>query len=152
MNELDLHLRHDLILSKDQMAIAPEGVAVDSLIARVLGINVERISNDLMYQSIREWDSLSHVTLMIALETELGTKITDQIMLQLHSVSAIREFAQFSPLRGQGSHCTRGTWLKCFSVCGSCYDRMQGKPLCSNHRSHCSLLRIFAWWCNRASS
>ncbi|WP_217481657.1 citrate/2-methylcitrate synthase [Nostoc sp. TCL240-02] len=98
MNELDLHLRHDLISSKDQMAIAPEGVeiitTVDSLIARVLGINIERINNDLMYQSIREWDSLSHVTLMIALETELGTKITDQIMLQLHSVSAIREFAQ----------------------------------------------------------
>ncbi|MEH2270025.1 MAG: citrate/2-methylcitrate synthase [Nostoc sp.] len=94
MNELDLHLRHNLTSSKDQMAIAPEGVAVDSLIARVLGINVERISNNLMYQSIREWDSLSHVTLMIALETELGTKITDQIMLQLHSVGAIREFAQ----------------------------------------------------------
>jgi len=103
MNELDLHLRHDLTSSKDQMAIAPEGVeiitAVDSLIARVLGINIERISNDLTYQSIREWDSLSHVTLMIALETELGIKITDQIMLQLHSVGAIREFAQTHKIR-----------------------------------------------------
>ncbi|HEX8090778.1 MAG TPA: citrate/2-methylcitrate synthase [Blastocatellia bacterium] len=75
-------------------------IAVEPIIARALGIGTERISDDLMYQSIPEWDSLRHVALMIALEKHLGTQITDRLMIQLHSVGAIREFAKACAANG----------------------------------------------------
>ncbi len=67
--------------------------SIDRLIARTLGIDEDRVSDDLEYQSVREWDSLGHVTLMVALEQELGVTVDDELMLTLRSVPAIREFA-----------------------------------------------------------
>ncbi|MFT3770637.1 MAG: citrate/2-methylcitrate synthase [Minicystis sp.] len=69
------------------------GVAVEPIVARVLGIDVARVTDDLTYQSIPEWDSFRHVALMLALEEALGVPITDELTLSLHSLAAIREFA-----------------------------------------------------------
>src|SRR5262249_43023035 len=49
--------------------------AVDALIARVLGIAEARVTRDLEFQSIREWNSLNHVELMLALEEAYGSEI-----------------------------------------------------------------------------
>lgn len=62
------------------------------LIARGLGIDVERVTDDLEYQSIPEWDSLRHVRLLVTLERELDVRITDDLTVALHSVRAIRAF------------------------------------------------------------
>ncbi|MGF1431024.1 citrate/2-methylcitrate synthase [Kitasatospora sp. LaBMicrA B282] len=64
----------------------------DQLIARTLGIDVEAVTADLEYQSVREWDSLGHVALMVALENAHGVHIDDDLMLTLRSVAAIRAF------------------------------------------------------------
>ncbi len=67
--------------------------SVDHLIARTLGIRVDDVTDALEYQSIRAWDSLGHVSLMVALEGEFGVTIDDDLTLALRSVAAIREFA-----------------------------------------------------------
>lgn len=67
---------------------------VDAVIAATLGLAPERITDDLGYQLVREWDSLGHVTLMVALERELGLTIEDEQLLALRSVAAIRQFAR----------------------------------------------------------
>ncbi|WP_338675173.1 citrate/2-methylcitrate synthase [Streptomyces sp. SCSIO 30461] len=65
----------------------------DQLIARTLGIAEDRVTDGLEYQSIREWDSLGHVSLMVAIEQEYGVEVDDDLTLELRSVAAIREFA-----------------------------------------------------------
>ncbi|MFG2528937.1 citrate/2-methylcitrate synthase [Streptomyces sp. NPDC048516] len=67
--------------------------SVDRLIARTLGIAEDRVTDTLEYQSIREWDSLGHVSLMVALEGAYGVVVDDERLLALRSVAAIRAFA-----------------------------------------------------------
>ncbi|MFI9273186.1 citrate/2-methylcitrate synthase [Kitasatospora sp. NPDC052896] len=67
---------------------------VDQLIARTLGIGLDDVVDGLEYQSIGQWDSLGHVSLMVALETEFGLTVDDELLLELRSVRAIREFAR----------------------------------------------------------
>ncbi|QEV17965.1 citrate/2-methylcitrate synthase [Streptomyces alboniger] len=68
--------------------------SVDALIAHTLGLAEDRITDTLEYQSIREWDSLGHVSLMVALESEYGVTIDDELTLSLRSVAAIRDFVE----------------------------------------------------------
>ncbi|MGC5035224.1 MULTISPECIES: citrate/2-methylcitrate synthase [unclassified Streptomyces] len=67
--------------------------SVDQLIARALGITEDRVTDGLAYQSIREWDSLGHVSLLVAVEQEYGVEIDDELTLGLRSVAAVRAFA-----------------------------------------------------------
>ena len=67
--------------------------SIERLIAHTLGIAEDRVTDGLEYQSIREWDSLGHVSLMVALEEAYGVTIDDELTLALRSVTAIREFA-----------------------------------------------------------
>jgi len=62
------------------------------MLARVLGIAVGDLRDDLEYQSIWQWDSLRHVTLMHELEAHLGLEISYDTMTQLRSVADIRRF------------------------------------------------------------
>ncbi|MGI5259347.1 citrate/2-methylcitrate synthase [Streptomyces angustmyceticus] len=66
--------------------------SVDALIAHTLGLTDDGVIEALEYQSVREWDSLGHVSLMVALEHEYGVTIDDELTLALRSVPAIREF------------------------------------------------------------
>lgn len=68
--------------------------SVDQLIARTLGIAPERVTPALEYQSIKEWDSLGHVSLMVALEKAYGVPVDDELTLELRTVAAIRAFAE----------------------------------------------------------
>ncbi|MGW4645143.1 citrate/2-methylcitrate synthase [Kitasatospora sp. NPDC004289] len=66
--------------------------SVEHFVARTLGIAEELVTDELEYQSIREWDSLGHVTLMVALEQEYGVTVDDDWTLALRSVGSIRAF------------------------------------------------------------
>ena len=48
--------------------------------------------DDLEFGGIPEWDSLTHVDLMLALEAEFGVTIDEEKMIELTSVRAIRLF------------------------------------------------------------
>ena len=66
---------------------------IDSIIATSLGIQPSRVQVDLAFQSIPEWDSISHVNMMIAIETALDTEIDAEQIVELGTVDAIRRFA-----------------------------------------------------------
>ena len=55
---------------------------------------MESVTDDLAFRSIRQWDSLNHVNLMLALESSLDTEIDDDLMVELASVKAIRRFVE----------------------------------------------------------
>ena len=67
-----------------------EQPAADALIASVLGIPPERVTDGLAFQSIPEWDSLRHVDLILALEAECGVVVEPEQMVQLTTVESIR--------------------------------------------------------------
>lgn len=65
---------------------------IEELVASVLGISAEQVTDDLGFNSIPEWDSLNHVNLMIALEERCGKEIDEERMVELIDVAAIRAF------------------------------------------------------------
>ena len=70
---------------------------VDHVIAKALVIDVTRVTDDLEYRSIREWDSLGHVALMVALEDAYGLAIDDAA----HLWREVREEAEIVSLMGE---------------------------------------------------
>ena len=66
---------------------------LDQLVADTLGIPVQSVRDDLAFSEVPQWDSLNHVNLMVALEQLLQTEIDEDLMIQLTSVRAIRQFA-----------------------------------------------------------
>jgi citrate synthase len=67
---------------------------LDELIATTLKIPQEQLSDTLEYGSIQQWDSLSHVNLMLRLEDAYGIEIDEDTMIELTSVRAIRDFVR----------------------------------------------------------
>jgi citrate synthase len=69
---------------------------VDRLIAETLEVPVPRVTPDLAYGGVAEWDSMNHVSLMLALEQRLGTVIDAETMVALSTVAAIRAYVEAS--------------------------------------------------------
>ncbi len=66
---------------------------IDLLVARTLGIAEELVTDHLEYQAIPEWDSLGHVSLMVAIEEAYGVEVGDELTVSLRSMLDLREFA-----------------------------------------------------------
>lgn len=62
------------------------------VIANALGLKIEQITDDLKYQDLSQWDSLQHVSLMLAIEKALDLEIGLFERTNLVNVAAIREF------------------------------------------------------------
>lgn len=67
---------------------------IDDLIATALKIPRDKLSDDLEYGSIQEWDSLSHVNLMLRLESTYDLEIDEDTMVELITVRAIKDFVR----------------------------------------------------------
>jgi acyl carrier protein len=59
--------------------------------SRALGIALERVSDDLAYNTIKEWDSVGHMALVVELETEYGVMFDTDDILGMSSVGKARE-------------------------------------------------------------
>ena len=59
--------------------------------ARVLGIAPERVTNDLRYASIPEWDSIAHMSVVAALEEAFGVMIDMDDVIDMSSVGKARQ-------------------------------------------------------------
>ena len=70
--------------------------AVEELMASVLGISTEQVTDELGFDSIPEWDSLNHVNLMLELEDLTHTEIDEDLMVELIDVADIRAFVERS--------------------------------------------------------
>ena len=66
--------------------------------SKVLGLPVERITDDLSYASIPEWDSIAHMSVIAALEDAFGIMIDMDDVIDMSSVGKAREIiAKYSP-------------------------------------------------------
>ncbi len=59
--------------------------------SRVLGIAPERVTDDLRYASIPEWDSIAHMSVVAALEEAFGVMIDMDDVIDMSSVAKARE-------------------------------------------------------------
>ena len=66
--------------------------------SRVLGLQAERITDDLRYATIPEWDSIAHMSVIAALEDAFGIMIDMDDVIAMSSVGKAREIiAKYSP-------------------------------------------------------
>lgn len=65
--------------------------SIEELISDTLQIPIDMVCDNLKYQSIKEWDSLTHVQLMLEIETKFELSISDNQLAELTSVSKIKE-------------------------------------------------------------
>lgn len=65
---------------------------LEQVIADALRIDVTNVSDDLEFGVTPEWDSLNHVALMMSIEAEFDIKVTDDDVVELTNVPAIRRF------------------------------------------------------------
>lgn len=61
-------------------------------IAQVLKVPAARITAELAYGEIPEWDSVGHFELMSVIEARFGLTIDEDLMIELTSVAQIAEF------------------------------------------------------------
>ncbi len=67
---------------------------LEAVVCSALGIPPALVTDDLAYQSISEWNSLGHVSLMLAIEEAYGTELRGELVSQLTSVRALRAFVR----------------------------------------------------------
>ena len=62
---------------------------VARVIADVLGVPAASLTRDSSPDTLPQWDSLSHLNLVVALESEFGVTLTDDDVMEMLSVSLI---------------------------------------------------------------
>jgi acyl carrier protein len=67
---------------------------LQEVIAKALGIVPNDVTDELEYQSIPEWDSVSHLVLVTELEAAYGITIDMEDVLTMGSVAKVRELLQ----------------------------------------------------------
>ena len=60
------------------------------VVAESLLIDVSQVNDGLRYNSIREWDSVAHMTLIAALEDEFSIFLETDDIIAMSSVAEIR--------------------------------------------------------------
>ncbi|MDX3225360.1 acyl carrier protein [Streptomyces sp. ME19-01-6] len=68
--------------------------SLTALISETLGIPPEKVTDDLGFQLAPEWDSVTHIELMLRLEEFLGVEIDGERVVELRTVGVIRAFAR----------------------------------------------------------
>ena len=61
-----------------------------TLMSRVFGIPADQISEDSSPDTIEQWDSLSHINLILAIESEYGIRLSPEEAIEMDSVKIIR--------------------------------------------------------------
>ncbi|UNK56451.1 acyl carrier protein [Pseudoxanthomonas daejeonensis] len=64
---------------------------VIEVFARVLAISPDRVTDDLRYASIPEWDSIAHMSVVAGLEDAFGVMIDMDDVIDMNSVGKARE-------------------------------------------------------------
>lgn len=59
--------------------------------SRALGIPPGQVTDDLAYNSLKEWDSVAHMALVVELETEFDVMLDTDDILGMSTVSKARE-------------------------------------------------------------
>lgn len=62
---------------------------VKELIANVLNVSVDEVTDDTEIGELEEWDSLHNVQILVALEEEFHIKMTPDLLMDLETVEDI---------------------------------------------------------------
>lgn len=63
---------------------------IEAVIAEALYIEIEKITDDLKYQEIAEWDSMSHLVLVAEIEKAYEISVDMEDILEMGSVAKIK--------------------------------------------------------------
>ena len=69
---------------------------IKEVMAGVFDVSPEQIPEDADTETFAAWDSLAHMQLMLALESEFGVSIPSETMLELLSLEEIEAFLESS--------------------------------------------------------
>ena len=69
---------------------------VKKVISQVFGVPTEAIADDASPDTLEEWDSVTHLNLVLALEEEFDISLTDEQIVELLSCEIIVATAQES--------------------------------------------------------
>ncbi|MBN8793557.1 MAG: acyl carrier protein [Stenotrophomonas nitritireducens] len=64
---------------------------VAAVFARVLGIDASQVTDELRYNTIPQWDSIAHMSVVAALEEAFGVMIDMDDVIDMSSVGKARE-------------------------------------------------------------
>lgn len=64
------------------------------LMAEVFSVPEKKIPDDAAFNHLDGWDSLGHITLMLAVEQEFQVELSTEAMLNALSLPAIEDFLQ----------------------------------------------------------
>lgn len=62
-----------------------------AVFSKQLDLPVERVTDALAYRSVAQWDSISHMALVAALEGEFGVMLETEEVIEMSSVAVARE-------------------------------------------------------------
>ncbi len=62
-----------------------------SSFAKALNIDIVQVSDELKYQSITQWDSISHMILISQIEEDFGVSLDTNDVIDMSSVGKARE-------------------------------------------------------------
>jgi acyl carrier protein len=63
---------------------------VHGVISQVFGVPLEAVTDDTSADSIEQWDSLTHIDLILSLESEFRISLTPEEAMQMISVKLIK--------------------------------------------------------------
>lgn len=61
---------------------------------QALGVSADQVTDSLAYNSIKQWDSVAHMALIAALETEFDIMLDTDDILAMSSVAVARQILQ----------------------------------------------------------
>ena len=67
-----------------------DDMKLKEVISNVLGVSIEEINDDSSPDNIDKWDSLSHINLVMALESEFEVDLSPEDAMDMLSVKLIR--------------------------------------------------------------
>jgi acyl carrier protein len=73
----------------NQLASQPKDRVLEA-VAAVLGLPLDGLNDEASPSSVPSWDSLNHLNLVMALESEFGVSLSVEDALQLRDIAAIR--------------------------------------------------------------
>ncbi len=65
---------------------------IKKVMSSVWSISIEEIGDDVAFNENIYWDSMGHVSLMVALQESFGIEIDYEVLVELTSLSAIDEY------------------------------------------------------------
>ena len=67
-----------------------DDIKLKDVISNVLGVPIEEINDDSSPDSLDKWDSLSHIKLVMAIESEFEVELSPEDSMDMLSVKLIR--------------------------------------------------------------